>query len=231
MTELIDRQVEALQASSSSSRGSSGGGFGVLGGFSGRGGDVLFGGWEGGARLLVTVCIYAALLEAYGGVRASLGAGADGSSGNTSGGDISDSNGPAAAADGEMFDGLEEQQQQQGTATTTSSSSSSQSPLLRLALYQIGEAAEPAPPDSLTPLADSVTRLLGERHPVTKRLRQLAEKNMSLAARQAREMRQQQEQMAAATAVLRVRGGQGRPGVWRYEGVTGVPALGCPWYP
>jgi hypothetical protein len=204
LLELIDRQLEAF-SNSNSSRGP-GAGLGVLGGFTGRGaGDVLFGGWEGGARLLVTACVYAAILELYGGIGAFMGPGGTGSSGDFSGGDYSDSNGAAAAeADKEMFDSLEDQQQQQGLEDL--SPDSSKSPLLRLALYQISLAAEAAPPDTLAPLAESVTRLLGEGHPVTKRLRQLAEKNMSLSARQAREMRQQQEQMAAATAVLRVSG-------------------------
>jgi hypothetical protein len=79
------------------------------------------------------------------------------------------------------------------------------SPLQRLAKAQLQQLAQAAPPDELAPVAAAMQALLGRRHPVCAALQLLAEANMGPGARQARELRRQQRQLAQATALLQVR--------------------------
>jgi uncharacterized membrane protein YgcG len=78
------------------------------------------------------------------------------------------------------------------------------SDLRRLVEFQIRARTKDAPKDSLAAPAAAVARLLGEGHPVARALAEAAEANMSLAARQARELRQQQATLAASMEVLKV---------------------------
>lgn len=86
-----------------------------------------------------------------------------------------------------------------------SSSASGGSPLQRLVSFQLRERVQGAAKDSLSAPAASMARLLGARHPVSRVLADLAEETMSLGARQARELRQQQMTLAASMEVLKVR--------------------------
>lgn len=63
-----------------------------------------------------------------------------------------------------------------------------------------------APADELTPVSVCLRQLLGRRHPVAAAMQLLAERNMSVGARQARALRQQQRQLAMATELLKVHG-------------------------
>jgi hypothetical protein len=76
--------------------------------------------------------------------------------------------------------------------------------MLRLVKFQLEQLTSDAPQDSLAPVAASLAVLLGKRHPVAAAMQQLAERNTSMAARQAREMRRQQTTLARATEVLKV---------------------------
>jgi hypothetical protein len=81
--------------------------------------------------------------------------------------------------------------------------------------FQLEQLTSDAPQDSLGPVTASLQVLLGKRHPVAAAMWELADRNMSFAARQAREMRRQQKTLARATEVLKVWGkGQGRGGLW-----------------
>jgi len=82
--------------------------------------------------------------------------------------------------------------------------SDSDSPLQRLAKFQLEQLEKAAPADQLTPVAVCLQQLLGRRHPVAAAMQLLAERNMSPGARQARALRQQQKQLAMATELLKV---------------------------
>jgi hypothetical protein len=97
--------------------------------------------------------------------------------------------------------------------------------LRRLVAFQIRAKTKDAPKDSLTAPAASLALLLGEGHPVARAMAEAAEANMSLAARQARELRQQQATLAASMEVLKVRR---RGGVRGRGPACGKPAA-CDW--
>ncbi|GBF91896.1 hypothetical protein Rsub_05001 [Raphidocelis subcapitata] len=78
--------------------------------------------------------------------------------------------------------------------------------LRRLVAYQLRERAKGAPKDSLALPAASAARLLGPTHPVARALAAEAEANMSLGARQARELRRQQAELAASMDALKQQG-------------------------
>ncbi|GIL52216.1 hypothetical protein Vafri_7917 [Volvox africanus] len=87
--------------------------------------------------------------------------------------------------------------------------------LERLARYQLSERAKKAPLDSLTVTAQFLRAVLpgGPRHPVVRILDKLAEATMSLATRQATQIRQQRAALEAqAAAVLEEQRGGGSPG-------------------
>jgi len=90
------------------------------------------------------------------------------------------------------------------TPSSNSSSTTTSSDLRRLVAFQIKERTKKAPKDSLTAPAASLARLLGPRHPVAKAMAEEAEGNLSVGARQARELRQQQATLAASMEVLKV---------------------------
>lgn len=79
------------------------------------------------------------------------------------------------------------------------------SPLQRLAKFQLEQLEKAAPADALAPAAVCLRLLLGRKHPVAAAMQLLAERNMSPGARQARALRQQQKQLAVATELLQVR--------------------------
>jgi hypothetical protein len=78
------------------------------------------------------------------------------------------------------------------------------SPLQRLAKFQLEQLEKTAPADELSPLAGCMRLLLGRKHPLAAVMQLLAERNMSPGARQARALRQQQRQLAKATDLLQV---------------------------
>jgi hypothetical protein len=89
-------------------------------------------------------------------------------------------------------------------SSSSSTSGSNSTDLRRLVTFQLQQRAAKAPKDALAAPAAAVTRLLGPRHPVAKVLSDAAEANMSMAARQARELRQQQAALASSMEVLKV---------------------------
>ncbi|GIL88789.1 hypothetical protein Vretifemale_16676 [Volvox reticuliferus] len=99
--------------------------------------------------------------------------------------------------------------------------------LERLARYQLSERAKKAPLDSLTVTAQFLRAVLpgGPRHPVVRILDKLAEANMSLATRQAMQIRQQRAALEAqAAAVLEQQRDGGSPG--SREGTGGALLVG-----
>ena len=136
----------------------------------------------------VAACVYAALLDLCedplgAGSAAAGGAGAA-AAGAAPGGDAGGSEGSGGGGG--------------------SSSGGDDDALRRLVGYQLRERAKGASKDSLAAPAASVARLLGATHPVARALAAEAEANMSLAARQARELRKQQAELAASMDTLKV---------------------------
>ncbi|GLI64415.1 hypothetical protein VaNZ11_007621 [Volvox africanus] len=100
-------------------------------------------------------------------------------------------------------------------ATAAAAAAAAGGSLERLARYQLSERAKKAPLDSLTVTAQFLRAVLpgGPGHPVVCILDKLAEANMSLATRQATQIRQQRAALEAqAAAVLEEQRGGGSPG-------------------
>lgn len=224
LDDLIEWHVEGFMASapsdnpllpdqiSRSSGGSSGGRLRALLG------DIIDAAAAPGTLFLVPACVYALLLNTHDeatqeivkatGTVSSVSA-ADGSS--TAGGSSSSSTTPMDTAGEDMFDALDSASSslQQSSGSSSSSGgrsivSSKDSTLQRLVKYQLEQLTKEAPQDCLGPAAASLTSLLGRQHPVAAAMQLLAERNMSLGARQARELRRQQRQLAQATELLKV---------------------------
>jgi hypothetical protein len=162
---------------------------------------------------LVPACVYALLLNTCDSATQQLNALSDqhdSCSSSSAPGTPMDS----GAADDELFEAIDANNNTSNADSRSSSSSSSRSivssrdsPLQRLVKFQLEQITADAPQDTLAPAAASLQLLLGKQHPVAAAMRQLGERNMSFAARQAREMRRQQKTLARATEVLKVRCG------------------------
>jgi hypothetical protein len=187
-----------------------------------------------GSLFLVPACIYALLLNTHdaatkdivtAGCTATTVAAADGSSSTAS----SSSPTPMETAGEDMFDALDSassplQQSDSGSSSSSRQSivSSKDSTLQRLVKYQLDQLTKEAPQDCLGPAAASLERLLGRQHPVAAAMQLLAERNMSLGARQARELRRQQRQLAQATELLKVQGQAGQAVRWQRPWLVGM---------
>lgn len=165
---------------------------------------------------LVPACVYVVLLNLFDAPTQLLNRRSKSSSVTTDGTtaaspDASRANSPdaTATADEELFDAMDDQAEADSSAAAAAAArlgivSTRDSPLQRLAKFQLEALAKAAPADELTPVAVCLQQLLGRRHPVAAAMQLLAERNMSPGARQARALRQQQKQLAMATELLKV---------------------------
>jgi hypothetical protein len=167
------------------------------------------------AAYLVPACIYALLLNTADAatqqiVALSAADASRSSSSSLDNGSSSSSSTPgtpmdSGAADDDMFEAADTDMSSNSRSSSRRSIVSGRdSPLQRLVKFQLEQLALDAPQDSLAPVAASLQVLLGRQHPVAAAMQQLAERNTSLAVRQAREMRRQQKTLARATEVLKV---------------------------
>lgn len=155
--------------------------------------------------LFVPACVYAQLLDRYDTAQS-----ADATLDNSwIGTDVTID---IDADDGDGADSNGAQQQTSNTSTTSSSSkrppstsNKTTSSLRQLVRYQLDERARKAAKDTVVPVAHSLSRVLGAKHPVVLDMMVLADRNMSVAARQAAELRKQQEQLAIAANLLKVK--------------------------
>jgi hypothetical protein len=150
------------------------------------GGAGVGGGSAPLSSILVPACVYAQLLDScedpfLDSAPTPAPSGADGSGGDSDGG------GELGGGGGKAGEGA-------GAGDA----------LRRLVAFQLKERAQAAPRDSLAAPSAALARLLGARHPVARALAELAEANMSPAARQAREVRRQQQAAAASMDLLKV---------------------------
>jgi hypothetical protein len=157
---------------------------------------------------LVPACVYAVLLNLFDPATQEINR-RSGSSSSKAGAAESmaspDSSRPSspdntAVDDEDMFDAVDSS----AALARRSIFSDRDSPLQRLAKFQLEQLEKSAPADELAPVAACLRLLLGRKHPVAAAMQLLAERNMSPGARQARALRQQQKQLAMATELLKV---------------------------
>lgn len=178
---------------------------------------------------VVPACVYAVLLNLFDPVTQAINrrsssrkgteaGGADSTAADADGSTVSpDSSRPSspdttAADDADMFDTVDSSKSGTNSLSPVSAAlarrsiaTDRDSPLQRLAKFQLEQLEKAAPADELTPVAGCLRLLLGRKHPVAAAMQLLAERNMSPGARQARALRQQQRQLARATELLQVR--------------------------
>lgn len=161
---------------------------------------------------LVPACVYAVLLNLFDPATQELNR-RSGSSSSKAGAAESiaspDSSRPSspdntAGDDEDMFDAVDSPASLPAALARRSIVSDRDSPLQRLAKFQLEQLEKAAPADELAPVAACLGLLLGHKHPVAAAMQLLAERNMSPGARQARALRQQQKQLAMATELLKV---------------------------